>query len=265
MPKKFIGFSSQVSSNKVWVFAVKLIDDGDGENDELLKWKVKKVKGFVSNGKLDGKGLKSPNGVGDDYDHSSSSGNVCSGALDGKTDKHCVSVKQRYVRCSRDSGEGGACFVEFKREETEGMKPTTLKAVSIQALPSKKFVILDSTGDLHILCLSAPSVGPNVMVHMRRLPHKMQTVWVSDGLHSVHTITLSDMDAAVTNDGDETLEKLFRITVLYLLVIQALLSAEKIQDLIPLGANGILILGQAGHQAFSLITMVSHVLVLLKS
>ena len=64
--------------------------------------------------------------------------------------------------------------MEFKREETEGMKPTTLKAVSIQALPSNKFVILDSTGDLHILCLSAPAVGPNVMAHMRWLPHSMK-------------------------------------------------------------------------------------------
>jgi hypothetical protein len=32
--------------------------------------------------------------------------------------------------------------------------------------------------------------------------------------------------------------------IIYLLVIQAIFSAEKIQDLIPLGANGILILGQ---------------------
>jgi hypothetical protein len=64
--------------------------------------------------------------------------------------------------------------VAFKREVTEGMKPTTLKAVSIQALPPKKFVILDSTGDIHILCLSAPVVGPNVMAHMRRLPHSMK-------------------------------------------------------------------------------------------
>ncbi|KAJ6936275.1 hypothetical protein NC652_011104 [Populus alba x Populus x berolinensis] len=184
--------------------------------------------------------------------------------------------KQRSVRCSQDSGEGGACFVAFKREVTEGMKPTTLKAVSIQALPPKKFVILDSTGDLHILCLSAPVVGPNVMAHMRRLPHSMkvqklavfpdfsskkQTFWVSDGLHSVHTITLSNMDAAVnTNDGDVTQEKSIRITV-----IQAILSAEKIQDLIPLGANGILILGQVDYHAFFLITMVFLVLVLLKS
>ncbi|KAG6736818.1 hypothetical protein POTOM_060286 [Populus tomentosa] len=234
-----------VSSKKVWVFAVKLIDDGDGEMlklmrcaviecsvpvwsisvssgililgedngvrvfnlRQLVKWKVKKAKGFDSNGKLDGKGLKSSNGAGENNGVSSSSANACNGALDGKTDKHCVSAfpldveweeaegesrrkrrmvlrnrkginveerKQRSVRCSQDSGEGGACFVAFKREVTEGMKPTTLKAVSIQALPPKKFVILDSTGDLHILCLSAPVVGPNVMAHMRRLPHSMK-------------------------------------------------------------------------------------------
>ncbi|KAG5247492.1 hypothetical protein IMY05_004G0083700 [Salix suchowensis] len=125
------------------------------------------------------------------------------------------------------------------------------------------------------MCLSAPAVGPNVMAHMRWLPHRMEIhvdkgkltyVWVKCKLPGnqmvsiLLTITLSNMDAAATYDGDETQEKLIRITV-----IQAVLSAEKIQDLVPLGANGILILGQADHLAFSLITMVFLVLVLLKS
>jgi len=126
-----------VSSKKVWVFAVKLIDDGDGEMlklmrcaviecsvpvwsisvssgvlilgedngvrvfnfRQLVKWKVKKVKGFDSNGKLDGKGLKSSNGAGEDNGVSSSSGNACNGALDGKTDKHCVSGKCASTMC----------------------------------------------------------------------------------------------------------------------------------------------------------------------
>ncbi|KAB5516574.1 hypothetical protein DKX38_027222 [Salix brachista] len=302
-----------VSSKKVCVFAVKLIDDGDGEMvklmrcaviecnvpvwsisvssgvlvlgedngvrvfnlRQLVKGRVKNVKGINSNGKSDGKGLKLPNGVvGDDYFHGSSSGNGSNGVLDMKTDKQCVSdhemddlilskvlscVKLKSVRCKQDSGEGSACFVAFKREEIEVLKPTTSKAVSIQALSHKKFVILDSMGDLHILCLSAPVIGSNFMAHMRRLPHsmkvqklavlpdvslsitlEMQTFWVSDGLHSVHTITLSDMGAAVnSNNEDETQEMLIQTTV-----IQAIFSAEKIQDLIPLGANGILILGQ---------------------
>ncbi|KAJ6960417.1 uncharacterized protein [Populus alba] len=291
-----------VSSKKVWVFAVKLIDDGDGEMvklmrcaviecsapvwsisvssgvlilgedngvrvfnlRQLVKGRVKNVKDISSNGKSDGKGLKLPNGVvGDDYFHGSSSGNGCNGVLDMKTDKQYVSVKLRSVRCRQDSGEGGACFVAFKREEVEVLKPTTSKAVSIQALSHKKFVILDSMGDLHILCLSAPVIGSNFMAHMRRLPHsmkvqklavlpdislKMQTFWVSDGLHSVHTITLSDMGAAVnSNNEDETQEKLIQITV-----IQAIFSAEKIQDLIPLGANGILILGQGNIYSYAI-------------
>jgi len=42
---------------------------------------------------------------------------------------------------------------------------------------------------------------------------EMPTFWVSDGLHSVHTITLSDMGAAVnSNNEDETQEKLIQIT-----------------------------------------------------
>uniref|UniRef100_A0A6N2KXK4 Uncharacterized protein n=1 Tax=Salix viminalis TaxID=40686 RepID=A0A6N2KXK4_SALVM len=293
--QKGIAFDSKlVSSKKVCVFAVKLIDDGDGvmvklmrcaviecnvpvwsisvssgvlvlgeDNGvrvfnlrQLVKGRVKNVKGINSNGKSDGKGLKLPNGVvGDDYFHGSSSGNGSNGVLDMKTDKQCVSVKLKSVRCKQDSGEGNACFVAFKREEIEVLKPTTSKAVSIQALSNKKFVILDSMGDLHILCLSAPVIGSNFMAHMRRLPHsmkvqklavlpdvslKMQTFWVSDGLHSVHTITLSDMGTAVnSNNEDETQEMLIQTTV-----IQAIFSAEKIQDLIPLGANGILILGQ---------------------
>lgn len=41
----------------------------------------------------------------------------------------------------------------------------------------------------------------------------MQTFWVSDGLHSVHMITLSDVGAAVnSNNEDETQEKLIQIT-----------------------------------------------------
>jgi hypothetical protein len=121
-----------VSSKKVWVFAVKLIDDGDGEMvklmrcaviecsvpvwsisvssgvlilgedngvrvfnlRQLVKGRVKNVKDISSNGKSDGKGLKLPNGVvGDDYFHGSSSGNGCNGVLDMKTDKQYVSGK----------------------------------------------------------------------------------------------------------------------------------------------------------------------------
>ncbi|KAJ6734969.1 hypothetical protein OIU79_002112 [Salix purpurea] len=294
--------NQKVSSKKVCVFAVKLIDDGDGEMvklmrcaviecnvpvwsisvssgvlvlgedngvrvfnlRQLVKGRVKNIKGINSNGKSDGKGLKLPNGVvGDDCFHGSSSGNGSNGVLDMKTDKQCVSVKLKSVRCKQDSGEGSACFVAFKREEIEVLKPTTSKAVSIQALSHKKFVILDSMGDLHILCLSAPVIGSNFMAHMRRLPHsmkvqklavlpdvslKMQTFWVSDGLHSVHTITLSDMGAAVnSNNEDETQEMLIQTTV-----IQAIFSAEKIQDLIPLGANGILILGQGNIYSYAI-------------
>ncbi|XP_048230380.1 uncharacterized protein LOC8287239 isoform X2 [Ricinus communis] len=133
---------------------------------QLVKGNVKKIKISNSNGnldmvngKLESKGFRLPNGmVGSDHHSISTS---CNGFLDGKIDKHSISVKQKFVRCRQDSGEGGACFVAFESKEVEGLK-LTVKAVSIQALSSKKFMILDSNGDLHILCLSNPAGGSNI-------------------------------------------------------------------------------------------------------
>ncbi|KAJ9173085.1 hypothetical protein P3X46_016259 [Hevea brasiliensis] len=232
---------------------------------QLVKGNVKRVKSSNSNGnldfngKLDSKGLRLPNGViGGDH-HSSSI--VCNGSLDAKIDKHYVSVKHRSVRCRHDSGEGGACFVAFKSKEVEGSK-STVKAVSIQALSPKNFMILDSTGDLHMLCLSNPVGGSNISSHMMHLPHSMkvqklavlpdissriQTFWISDGFHSVHMMTASEMDPVIKNDGDESQEKLMQISV-----IQAIFAAEKIQDLVPLAANAFLILGQGNVWAYAI-------------
>ncbi|EEF31994.1 conserved hypothetical protein [Ricinus communis] len=166
-------------------------------------------------------------------------------------------VKQKFVRCRQDSGEGGACFVAFESKEVEGLK-LTVKAVSIQALSSKKFMILDSNGDLHILCLSNPAGGSNIRFHMMHLPHsmkvqklavlpdissRMQTFWISDGLHSVHMMMASEVDVAVNqNHGDDNQENQMETSV-----IQAIFAGEKIHDLVPVSANAILILGQVGH------------------
>ncbi|KDP32931.1 hypothetical protein JCGZ_12962 [Jatropha curcas] len=295
-----------VSSRKVWVFALKLIGDGNGEADvvklmrcaiiecctpvwsmsvsfgflilgedngvrvfnlrQLVKGHVKKVKGLNSNGNLDlngklkNKGLRLPNGVIGGDNHSGST--ACNGFLDGKFDKHCVSVKQKSIRCRQDSGEGDACVVALKSTEAK-VSNSAVKAVSIQALSSKKFMILDSAGDLHVLCLSNPVVGSTIRAHMMQLPHSMkvqklavlpdissriQTFWISDGFHSVHMMMASEMDIAVNkNDGDESQEKPMQISV-----IQAIFSAEKIQDLVPLAANAVLLLGQGNMYAYAI-------------
>lgn len=61
----------------------------------------------------------------------------------------------------------------FKSKEVEISK-STAKAVSIQALAPKKFMILDSTGDLHILCLSNPVGGSNIRSNLMHLPQSMK-------------------------------------------------------------------------------------------
>lgn len=89
-----------------------------------------------------------------------------------------LAEKQRSVKYRLDSSEGGACFLAFKVKEDEGLKSTklplmSLKAISIQAVSQKQFLILDSGGDLHILHLSNPVAGSNITGHIRQLPHVM--------------------------------------------------------------------------------------------
>ncbi|KAJ4850077.1 hypothetical protein Tsubulata_019371, partial [Turnera subulata] len=230
-----------VSSRKVWVFALKLIgddEDGDvvklmrcaviecnvpvwsmtlffgvlilGEDNgvrifnlrQLAKGRVKKVKSSNSVGNLDmnankveGKGLKLPNGV---------IGPTCNGVLEGKP---------RSMKNRQHSGEGCASFVALSSKDLEGGKSSIVKAVSVQALSPKKFLILDSMGDMHIMTLSDAVGGSNIMPQIRRLPHcmkvqklaiipdvssRIQTVWVSDGLYSLHVMTVSEVDATLS-------------------------------------------------------------------
>ncbi|WCJ25407.1 hypothetical protein M5689_007292 [Euphorbia peplus] len=287
-----------VSSRKVWVFALKLID-GDvvklmrcaviecsrpvwdmsvsfgflilGEVNgvrvfnlrQLVKGNAKKVKSsnmngsLDRNGKLESKGLRLPNGVIGGEHHGVST--ACNGVLEGKTEKLSFLVKQKSLRCRDDSSEGGSFFMSFKRKHVHG---STVKAVSIQALSPNKFVILDSIGDIHILCLSTPSAG-NLRNQMLHFPHSMkvqklavlpdissrnQSFWVSDGFHSVHMMLASETEDAVSKtDGDEVEEKLTQISA-----IQAIFSGEKVQDLVPLSGNAILVLGQGNMYTYAI-------------
>ncbi|XVF20572.1 hypothetical protein REPUB_Repub12eG0011900 [Reevesia pubescens] len=285
-----------VSSSKVLIFGVKLVSGNDdgvaiklmkcavidclkpvfsmgvsfewlvlGEENGVRVWnlrelvkgkKVKRVKNSgLSNGVIgDNDGMTIATGG------SSSSEIVCNGHLDGKTEKHSVSVKPRFGKYRQESAEGGACFVAFEQNDVTDLTSTkvsfmSLKAISIQPLSSKKFLILNSAGDLSVLHVINTAVGSNITCYMRQLPHVLkvqklavlpdissirQTVWISDGYHSVHMMDISS--AVNENDKRESEEKLIQISV-----SQAIFSSEKIQDMIPTAANSILILGQAVH------------------
>ncbi|XP_044468407.1 uncharacterized protein LOC123197944 isoform X2 [Mangifera indica] len=284
------------SSSKIWVFGVKLMDDDGGLRLKLTRcaviecckpiWSISLSSGFMILGEENGvrafnlrnlvkektkrvKNFKvsgSSNGiVGDGAFAGSNQEVACNGYVVGRIDKHSVSVKQRSVKCRQDSSE--AYFVAFRSKKAEGLSSTTsafmsLKAISIQAVSAKKFLILDSTGDLHILHLSNSVAGSNIIGHMRQLPHFMnvlklavlpdislrtQTIWITDGQHSVHVMAASDADITVGKNGiNEIEEKLMQMSV-----IEAIFVGEKIQDIVPLAANGVLILGQGNLYAYA--------------
>lgn len=239
-----------ISSKKIWVFAVRMVESGDsglslklmrcaeiecskpvfsisvsfgflvlGEENGVRVFRLRPlVKGQVKkhdreNKNLD-KGKKLPNGV------------ICSnGYLQGK------STKLKPVKLKQDSKEYGACFVEFKNKETETNKQIKerlkiAKACSIQALSPDKFLVLDSTGDLHLLCLSNTAIASVIPFTMKQLPitvkvrklavlpdmrTKTQYAWISDGRHTVHalgfpSVDVSDSESNTTQCGDQIIQ-----------------------------------------------------------
>ncbi|XP_038891899.1 uncharacterized protein LOC120081240 isoform X2 [Benincasa hispida] len=76
-----------------------------------------------------------------------------------------------------------------------------------------------------------------------------QTVWLSDGHHSVHLLVIPDVDSVVTeNMGNESEEVLMK----RISVMQAIFAGEKIQDITSLAANAVLILGQGSLYAYTI-------------
>ncbi|KAF7130846.1 hypothetical protein RHSIM_Rhsim10G0063400 [Rhododendron simsii] len=303
-----------VSNAKVWVFAVKMMDD-DGVSVKLMKCAVidcivpvfavsvsygylmlgeengvrvfalrPLVKGRVvkrrraeirelSNGKLEGQSL--PNGVHHTIRRIEGEGTteICSnnGYLEWKSDKHCDSVKLKSVNLGQDSKGGSTCFAAFKYKEVDSYKLSKVplqpaKAISIQALSPKKFLILDSVGQLHLMCLSLPVIpvsGSDIHCHVKQLTNTMkveklavlpdlstrtQTVWISDGCHTLHMLAVTEMDTSVgEKENKDSEEKPVGISV-----IQAIFASEKIEDVIPLATNAVLLLGQACHSSHEL-------------
>ncbi|CAA3022301.1 Hypothetical predicted protein [Olea europaea subsp. europaea] len=186
----------------------------------------------------------------------------------GKTEKHSDSVKLRSVKLRQDSRDSGACFVAFKRDDVESsisvkMHGKSAKATSMQALSADKFLILDSVGDLHLLCLSYSVRGLEAACHMKQLTQTMkviklavlrdvpsveQTVWISDGHHTVHRMVMSGMDTST----DETKSKDNEEKLIQTSVTQAIFTSEKIHEVVPLAANAILILGEGSMFAYAI-------------
>ncbi|KAF9618261.1 hypothetical protein IFM89_000896 [Coptis chinensis] len=235
------GFLVLGEVNGVRVFSVR----------QLVKGRVKRKEKRIGSGGSSYACLGNGNCRGNEPAEMSSDG--CT----GKTEMNNASAKLRARTLKQDS----AVFVAFDNLEAPTEKFSTIKAVSIHSLSQKKFIILDSVGDLHLLCLFSMLSGSEVTGHLRSLNHLIkvqmlavlpdvststQTFWISDGFYSLHAISLSDMEASLNeNDASEMEEKRVQISA-----IEAVFASEKIQNLIPLSANAVLILGQGQNCAF---------------
>lgn len=86
----------------------------------------------------------------------------------------------------------GAFFAAFEDGVSSAsikIPDKSVKAISVQALSANKFLILDSLGKLHILCLSYSVQGLYSPCPMLRLTHSMKVVKLAV-FHDVSTGTL---------------------------------------------------------------------------
>ncbi|KAK9066906.1 hypothetical protein SSX86_014230 [Deinandra increscens subsp. villosa] len=283
-----------VSDRKVWVFAVKIVGEGDvvklmksavidcdlpvfsisvstgflilGEENGIRVFSLRPlVKGrFKKSDKPKVQKFSLMNGMMPGANGNSimnaKSGKV-NGSMEEKIGKHYDhSAKLRPMKMRQNSQEGGAKFVPFKSQELEDYDSSkvplmmSIKAISIQFLAYKKFLILDSVGDLYLLSLSNLISGSESIYQMKKLTltmnvqnlavlpddsTKTQTIWVSDGHYTIHAIIVSDMDSSANEIDTTDIEEKIQSSA-----TQVIFTSEKIQEIIPVSANAILLLGQ---------------------
>ncbi|KAJ1284911.1 hypothetical protein BS78_03G241700 [Paspalum vaginatum] len=146
--------------------------------------------------------------------------------------------------------------------DMESMK--SVKVVSIHPLSKNKFLVLDSSGVLHVFILPVIEMGSGAAskqysenIHTYRLNHPMkvqlsavfssssiktQIFWVSDGGHSVHVMSAVEIESPNGDNGDVTRER--ELATIKLSAIEAIFTSERVQDIVPISKDSILILGQ---------------------
>ncbi|XP_078431824.1 uncharacterized protein LOC144703522 [Wolffia australiana] len=161
------------------------------------------------------------------------------------------SAKLRTVKIRQNSAELGSYFVEFSHATTSH-SALPIRAKSIHVLKQRRYLILDSTGDVHLLHLNKQVASEssreeslvrlNCSMRVQMLAaypdqsNRGQIIWVSDGLHSVHVMKLADAgecDKADKMSGEVS-------------AIRAILTGAKMRDIAGLSENAALILQEGG-------------------
>ncbi|KAK3161645.1 hypothetical protein QOZ80_1BG0079710 [Eleusine coracana subsp. coracana] len=225
------------------------------------KEKERKVEGAVAAGK---KSLHKKNGI--------VNGMVVPvrrGSHGGRGEGDAVSTcKFTTLRVKQSSGSYCSCLVTVKNDDRKlqgGMESLkSVQAVSIHALSKNKFLVLDSSGALHVFSLPNIEMGSGVgnkqcpeNIHIYHLNYPMevqlsavfpsgstktQIFWVSDGGHSVHIMSMLDIDSTDSNNGGDAKDG--ELTTINLSATEAIFTSEKVQGIVPISKDSVLILGQ---------------------
>ncbi|EPS59689.1 hypothetical protein M569_15117 [Genlisea aurea] len=242
-----------VSNAKIWVFAVRLVvDEGGREALKLLKcavidccfpvFTVGILFGILVLGEENGVRIFPLKYL-----------------INGNRNATILQGKPKCMKLVQDSRSVRVVFVAFEEKDeeepsisTKTTRKSVVKAVSVHALSTCHFVVVDSVGDAHILCLSSSEQPSRSPFRMKRLPSTMKVqktavyhdatsvtdkLWISDGIHSVHLVKF--YAPSDKQEKNEPVETETRISVTH-----AIFIPEKIREILPLDADGILILGQ---------------------
>ncbi|CAH8259044.1 unnamed protein product [Arabidopsis lyrata] len=290
-----------VSSSKILIFGLKVVTDGSncGDDDAVVVklvrcgeiecvrpvWSIGIFSGLLILGEDDGVRVLNLREI--------VKGRLKKGRKDNGRlrNGHIVEVKKKenavHVAVNKGllskrrqgSSETRMCFVSFQKNaaavgadlKSETCVVMSLRAISIQALSIKRFLILDSAGYIHVLHVSGRhSLGSNFTCDMQQLPRFMdvqklallpeisvgtKSFWISDGDYSVHRVTISDEETTSKEKDEDKKIREERPPIQssdYGAVTHTIFSPEKIQDLVPLGGNGALILGLRSLYAYAI-------------
>ncbi|KAL5153289.1 hypothetical protein HKD37_19G052876 [Glycine soja] len=159
----------------------------------------------------------------------------CNGDLEGKMERHggvTTAVKQTNVKLKHDDRDGGSCFFVLKGNEVKTKSMTKLIFLLAAPFLAAAATFRQSFDDLfgsallrrvahrlglRFYCRSRPSCASITQEFCLKwsiladtpLELVSQTIWISDGCHSVHMFTAMDIENALKEaDGNDCNEKL---------------------------------------------------------
>lgn len=185
-----------------------------------------------------------------------------SGARGGQGDA-ASDCKLTTLRVKQSSGSYSSFFLAFNQEDHNSQGGVKLiksvKAVSIQPSSKDKFLVLDSAGVIHAFSLRNAELEPEaaktrfldcamkvqLFAVFPSSSTKTQILWVSDGGHSIQILSALpafDVKSPKSDNDDSDGER--ELATIKLSATEAIFTSEKVQDIVPISKDSVLILGQ---------------------